>query len=394
MLTLLLTLLVVASWIYWVVAWWMVRAFFRAAPRDGEFMPPVSILKPCRGLDVEAYENLASFCRQDYPVYEMLVGVADAADPVIPLVHRLQQEFPDRPIRWFVAPPLGVNPKVGIMHYLAAQARHDVLVISDSDMRVTPDYLRRVVAPLADPSTGLVTCAYRAGQALTFTARLEALHMGVTFLPSVVVARGFLNMRFAMGATVALRRSDLERIGGFAALADCLADDHELGVRIADLGLQNQLSDYVTVSVLGATTFREQWNREVRWARCNRVSQPREYPGLILTFSTPLSVLLVLAAGFAPPAWLVLMGSLLLRWLVGWLITNYTGDHVARRWLIWLPVRDLLSAAVWCAGAVGRRVVWRGETYELRDGGLMQLASANRAWRSRLSHWLIRSKAD
>jgi ceramide glucosyltransferase len=374
MLEILLLLFTVASWIYWLVAWWLVRVFFRVRPEQNpDFTPPVSILKPVRGLDAQAYQNFVSFCQQDYPDFELLFGVADPGDPVIPVVQRLQRDFPRCRIRLVIGQASGANPKASLLHHITAQARHGVLVISDSDMRVTPDYLRRVVAPLADEHIGLITCPYRGEAPLTFTARLEALYMGITFLPSVIVAREFLGMRFAMGSTVALRRSDLARIGGFAAIADYLADDYQLAVRIADLGLRVHLSDYVVASVLGATTFREQWDREVRWAQCTRVSRPWEYPGLLLTFSTPLALVLAVVTRFSPLGWLSLAISLLLRWLLAWPITAYTANQAARQWLVWLPVRDMLTPLVWCAGALGRRVVWRGEEFVLRADGRLEL---------------------
>jgi ceramide glucosyltransferase len=374
MLEIFLFLLTVASWIYWLIACWWTRDFFRAPLEPNpDFTPPVSILKPVKGLDAQAYQNFVSFCQQDYPDFELLFGVAGPTDPVIPVVERLQRDFPERRIRLIVAPATRVNRKASLLHSIAPQACHDMLVVSDSDMRVTPDYLRRVVAPLADEKVGLVTCPYRGEVAVTLTARLEALYMGVTFLPSVLVARRFLNMRFAMGATVALRRSNLVRLGGFAAVADYLADDYQLGVHIANLGLRVHMSNYIVVSVLGATTFQEQWNREVRWARCSRVSRPWEYPGLLLTFSTPLAVVLAVVSGFRPWAWPVLAVSLLLRWMVAFLVTSYTGNQAVRRWLFWLPVRDMLTALVWCVGEMGRHVVWRGEEFVVRSDGRLEL---------------------
>ncbi|HBY98434.1 MAG TPA: hypothetical protein DEP84_31585 [Chloroflexi bacterium] len=372
--------LIAVSWIYWLVAWWLVHTFFTAAPEpDQDFTPPVSILKPVKGLDVQAYQNFASFCQQDYPDFELLFGVSDPDDPVIAVVERLQRDFPHRSIRLSVSPATQVNRKASLLHSLTAKARHEVLVVSDSDMRVTRDYLRRVVAPLADEGVGLVTCPYRGERPVTLTAKLEALYMGVTFLPSVLVARKVLSMRFALGATIAVRRRDLARLGGFAAVAEYLADDYQLGARMARLGRRVHLSNYVVTCVLGATTFREQWDREVRWAQCTRVSRPFEFPGMLLTFSTPLAVILGLLTGFAPLASLSLAISVLLRWLVAWSITGDTANQVVRRWLFWLPVRDMLSALVWCAGAAGRHVVWRGERFRLRsDGRLEPLPSGGR----------------
>ncbi|HCW52120.1 MAG TPA: ceramide glucosyltransferase [Clostridiales bacterium] len=367
--------LVAASWIYWLTACWLTRAFFRSPlPPRGKpgFTPPVSVLKPVRGVDFEAYENFKSFCLQDYPEYEILFGVDEPDDPVVPVIHRLQRDHPELSIRLVVAKPMGANRKAAVLYQLTSAARHDILVISDSDMRVRPDYLRRVVAPLADRRVGLVTCPYIGEEAHSLPARLEALYMGVTFLPSVIVARRVLSMRFALGASLALRRTDLERIGGYAALVDYLAEDYQVGVRLSALGLKVHLSDYVMTSILGPTTFHEEWDREVRWARASRVSRPREYPGLILSFSTPLAGALAWLSGFSPAAVQALAVSLVLRWAVGWLVSGYTGDRVSRRSLVWLPVRDVLTALVWLAAGIGHHVVWRGEHYELERGGLMR----------------------
>jgi ceramide glucosyltransferase len=362
--------LVAAGLIYWLVAWWGVRWHFRVRHKpDPAFTPPVSVLKPVRGVDDGAFENFASFCRQDYPEHELLLGVADATDPVIPVIQRLQARFPDHPIQLIIAAATGANRKASLLHHLAARARHDLLVVSDSDMRVTPDYLKRVTAPLASRHVGLVTCTYRGQGPSTVAGRLEALHMGVAFLPSAIVGNRLLRQKFATGATSALHRRELARIGGFAKLADWLADDYQLGARVGKLGLDVHLSDYVVPSILGDPTLRELWDREVRWSRCIRVSRPLQFPGLLLTMPTPMSLLLLIASGFSPLGWAALGVSLFVRWLAAWLITGYTGDLETRRWLPWLPIRDLMSFLVWCAGVVGRCVVWRGEKYFLcRDG--------------------------
>lgn len=372
-LTTFLLLLVVASWIYWLLTWWLVRGLFRARPQaKSRFTPAVSILKPVRGLDPQAYQNFATFCRQNYPDFELLFGMADAKDPAIAVVKRLRRDFPNCNIRLVIGRSNASNHKAGVLDQLAAQSSHQILVISDSDMRVTPDYLRRVVAPLADEQIGLVTCPYRGETALTLPAELEALHMGTTFLPSVVIANRLFRFQFAMGSTMALRRRDLDRLGGFEAIADYLADDYQLGACIAGLGLRVHLSDYVTISTLGVTSFQELWHREIRWNRCIIFSRPWEYPGLLLTFSTPLALALLLCSGFALIGWQILTISLMVRWVVAWLVTGYTGDWETRRWLLWLPVRDVLSVLTWCAGGLGRHIVWRGQEYVLQRGGRMK----------------------
>jgi ceramide glucosyltransferase len=379
--------LIFISWLYWLVALLLVFDFFRPdRPNHCDFMPPVSILKPVKGLDFQAYQNFASFCQQDYPEYEVLFGVADPDDPVIPIIERLKRDFPVHRIRLFITQPSGTNRKASLLQHLEEQTLYETLVVSDSDVRVTPNYLQRVVAPLADARVGLVTSPYLGAEALNLTAGLEALHMGVTFLPSIVVARKVIDMRFAMGASVTLRRRDLACIGGFAALADYLADDYQLGARIAGLGLKVRLSDYVMSCFLGATRFQDQWEREVRWMRCSHISRMLEYPGLLISFTTLLSLVLVLLLGFAPESRWILEMSLIMRWLVAWLISGRLGDHESRRWLIWLPLRDVLSALTWIVGGLGRRVAWRGEEFVLQLDGRMKPAPSQ----EKQSVWWLR----
>lgn len=375
MIPFLLFLLTFVSWCYWIFACWCVRAFFRGPQKvTPDFTPPVSILKPVKGLDPQAYENFLTFVSQNYPQFEILFGVLDADDPAVPAIKRLQQEFSEPDIRLIIADPLGTNPKVSILHHLVKEARYEVLAISDSDMRVTPDYLLRVVAPLADPETGLVTCLYKGGEALNLTARLEALYVGGLFLPSVLVGRRYLAGRFALGATLVLRQSDLIAVGGFGAIADYLADDYELGARIGARGRRVHLSDCVPTTILGAESLRQFWDRQLRWAKCARVSRWREYPGFLVTFSTPLAMATATASRFAPWALATVGTSITLRWGAAWLISGHTNDRVLRRSLLWLPLSDLLVFSIWCAGSVGRRVAWRGQRFELTSDGQFRIA--------------------
>lgn len=370
-------MLVAASCGYLIVACWWTRSFFRnqdwQTQRSHGFAPPVSILKPVCGLDAGAYDNFASFLRQDYPEYEVLFAVSDPDDPAVAVIDRLRRDVPEARVSLVVGVrQTFANPKVSSLAALTARAAFDVLVISDSDMRVGPDYLRRVVAPLARPEVGLVTCAYRGVAPATLTAKLEALHMGVTFLPEVIVARRFLDMQFALGATLALRRSDLAQIGGWQAVGDYLAEDSQLASRIAQTGKKVVLSDYLVDAYLGHTTWQEQWHREVRWARTNRVVRPKEYTGIILTFTVPLAVLLLPLDPLGLWSWLVVGGALVVRWTTAWLIAEATHNRSLCRYFAWLPLRDFLSALTWCAGAGGRHVVWRGQRYRLLADGRMK----------------------
>jgi len=366
----LLVLLILVSWAFWILTILLAYMFLdrQTDPQPG-FMPPAAILIPIKGLDAGLYHNLASFCSQDYPDYEVLIGVEDRRDACLSIVHQVRREFTTCRMKVCIAQPRGANRKAAMLHYLAGQTSQAILVAVDSDMRATPDYLSRVVSPLAEPRIGMVTCLYQGIEPLNLTARLEALHMSASFLPLVLVARQFLRMRFALGATLVLRRADLERLGGFAAVSAYLADDYQLGKRISSLGLRVHLSHYIIAASLGSPSIRVYWERQVRLARTNRVCRPVEYPFQLIYFSLVLSIILVFASRFSRPALLLLFASLLLRWSVAWAISTWTDNHALRRWMILLPVQDLLSALVWALGLAGSQVVWRGERYQILEDG-------------------------
>lgn len=362
--------------IYWLLALVAVRRHFRRrAPPAPRPLPAASLLKPVRGLDADARECLESFFRLDYPAFEIVFAVSDPGDPVLPLLAELRAAHPEVPSRLVVAPAPGPNRKACLLEAAARAARHDVLVATDGDMRVDPAWLREVVAALEVPGVGLVTCPYRGASPRSLPAQLEALHMGATFLPSAVVASRCLGVPFAMGSTMALRRSDLADVGGFATLADYLADDYQLGARVAALGRRVVLSSHLVDTLLGRTGFREGWDREVRWGRCALASQPLGHVLYAITFSTPLAVLALLACRLAPVGWVALAGALALRWAVAAGVARATGDRATLRALPLLPLRDALSAAVWAASLASRRVVWRGETFEVDGDGRLRPAA-------------------
>jgi ceramide glucosyltransferase len=368
-----LAALVLASWIYQLVAAAAVRRLFRGAAEEvpaGPY-PPVSILKPVRGADPEELERLASFCAQDYPAYEVVFGVAERSDPAVGLIEALRCRHPDVRLRLLVDPPRprGANRKACLLDALARAADAEVLVAADADMRAGPDHLRRVVSALGRPGVALVTCPYVGAEPRSLWARLEALSMGVGFLPAAVLAAR-LGVAFAMGATVALRRTDLDRIGGFAALKDYLADDFQLGARVAGPGRRVVLCPVALRSGLGRTTARELWDRELRWSRCARLGRPSGNLGYGVSFTLPLALAFLAVERGAMGAG-VLLASLALRFAAAGLVARATGDAEALRALPLLPVRELLSAAVWAAGLVGRRVVWRGEAFRVDRAGVL-----------------------
>jgi len=340
-------------------------------------LPPVSILKPLKGLDPQMWEAFCSHCEQDYPEFELIFGVSDPNDPAIALVLRLQEKYPRRKIDLLVCPrDLGNNRKLGTLAQMLPSARHEVLLLNDSDIRVPPDYLRRVIAPLAESMVGLVTCLYRGIPRPTVGSRLEALGIGTDFVPGVLSARLIEGgLHFGLGSTLAFRRSDLQAIGGFEAFVDYLADDYEIGNRIARLGKRIELSEVVVETFLPAYSFREYVDHQLRWARSVRAARSWGYAGLILTFGLPWATLALLAGREALWAWWLFVVTVAARTSVG-LTAAVAGldDTQPLRDLFLLPLRDLIAPVIWAAGLVGNRIFWRGDEFYLNNGRLERVA--------------------
>jgi ceramide glucosyltransferase len=369
----------ISSSIYYLLCLWSATKFPRERKVPGEAsapdLPPISILKPLKGTDPEIYESFRSHCLQDYPEYEIIFGVSDPNDPAIESVKALQREFPDRRIQLLVSPKiLGANVKVSNLAQMLAQARYDHLIINDSDIRVEPDYLRRVTAPLADSRVGMVTCLYRGVAGPTLGSHLEGLGISTDFCPSVLAARQLEGgIRFGLGSTLAFRRAELEKIGGFS-FVDYLADDYELGKRIAELGVAVKLSDVVVETYLPSYRLREFFAHQLRWARGVRDARAGGYLGLVFTFGLLWSLLALAASRGALWAWSLLAVTMILRFAVALVV----GQRVLRdrqilkyAWLI--PLRDLVAAAIWFASLGGHTVTWRGDRFHLKHGKLTRI---------------------
>jgi ceramide glucosyltransferase len=370
---------VVSSWLYYLLCIWSAATFLRereAEARSPQALPPISILKPLKGIDPEIYESFRSHCVQDYPEYEIIFGVSDVNDPAIESVMRLQKEFPDRRIQLVVAPHiLGANVKVSNLAQMLPQARYDHLIVNDSDIRVQADYLRRVIAPLADEKVGMVTCLYRGVAGETLGSRLEALGISSDFCAGVLAARQLEGgIRFGLGSTLGLRRRELENIGGFHSIVDYLADDYELGKRIAELGFAVKLSEVVVETYLPAYGLRDFVMHQLRWARGVRDARAGGYFGLIFTFGILWALLAVVVSGGALWSWGALAFTLVIRYavalLVGWKILR-DGQVMKYAWLI--PLRDLIAVVVWIASLGGHTVTWRGDRFRLKNGRLTRI---------------------
>lgn len=343
----------------------------RALPN---FTPAVTILKPLCDAETEAYATLATFCRLNYPVYQIVFGVQDSRDPVITIVEQLRADFPRCDITLIVnAMAHGYNGKVSNLQNMLPAAKHDVLLIADADIRVTPDYLRRVVKPLQDPQVGMVTCLYRGVGAKTFGDLLENLGLAALFAPEVLTARMLQGVQFALGATIVMRRATLEAIGGFAALADHLADDYELGHRVAtQLHQPVVLSECVVDHVANAASLRAMFRHQLRWMRAIRVSRPAGYAGLIVTYGTVTASLALLASSFSSWAWRLWLVTMALRMMAAF-VAGFVAlrNHTLMKWFWLVPLRDALAFVVWLFGFFGNESVWRGERMRvLRDGKL------------------------
>jgi ceramide glucosyltransferase len=330
---------------------------FRKAPtlsRDRH--RAVSILKAVRGLDPGFRAAIESHTKL-HGEYELLCGVRSMDDPAVAVL----REFPH--VRVIECHTVTPNQKVGVLMDLAREARHSILVVNDADIRVEPDYLDRVTEPLTDPQVGLVTCLYRS-EGSTFAARLEGLGVSTDFAPSALVARLVGVEEFAMGSTLAFRRADLERIGGFGAVSDYLADDYQLGRKLHGLGFKCVLSDVIVATHLGGT-WGEVWTHQVRWARTIRVSKFSGYLGLPVTFATVGALMLALGGEWSI-ALAVLAARMLMAFVSGWMVLR--SRDVLRLWFL-IPLRDLFGAAVWAAGLFGNTVVWRGQKLNLDKQG-------------------------
>jgi ceramide glucosyltransferase len=338
-------------------------------------LPPVSILKPLKGTDPEMYESFRSHCLQDYSQYEILFGVSDTNDPAVELVKELQREFPQHSIRLMHCEKnLGVSGKVSTLAQLAAEAKYDVLLVNDSDIRLAPEYLRTVITELLSPNTGMVTCLYRGVPANTIASRLECLGISTDFAPGVLAAKQIEGgLHFGLGSTLAFRRRELEAIGGFEAIADYLADDYELGKRIAERGLDVTLSNSVVQTFLPAYTFAGFFSHQLRWARTIRASRPGGYAGLLLTYTLPWAALTIVLARGATWASALFAAAVLLRISMAWAsAVPVLKDEHAMRSLWLLPLRDFLAPVVWIGGMFGRKITWRGQEFELENGKLKQ----------------------
>ena len=366
-------LLLIGAWGYQLLALVSLWRFFglAAAPPPVTAGPGITVFKPLKGLTADTRECLTSFLTQRYRPYQVLFGVQDPADPVLPLLRELQQAQAAGPEIDIVLCPeaLGLNPKISSLRQMEAQARYDLLVIADADVKVGPDFLSRVAAALQEPGMGLVSCPYRFGPAPTLGTKLEALTIAADFIPSVATAHYVEGIRFALGAAMALNRRALQAIGGFAPLADFLADDYQLGWRVAEAGLGVKILPYVVETLNPDLSLKDYLLHQLRWARTYRVCRPRGYLAYGITHALIFSLALCWGADAAPWALGLAAATLALREILATVARYYLGAEPAGGNFLLLPLKDLLSFALWALSFLGNRVTWGGKTYRVTPAG-------------------------
>ncbi len=341
-----------------------------------EFSPPVTILKPLCGLEAGLYECLRSFCEQSYPHYQIVFGVSDPVDPALVIVDRLVREFPGRDIAVVTERARhGPNPKVSNLVNMMAAAKHPVLVVSDSDVRVERDCLSAIVAPLQGERVGAVTCLYKGAPAGRFASRFGALFINDWFIPSAVVDASMREIDFCFGPVSAVRRDALEAIGGFERLAQHLADDYLLGQLVCREGYRVVLSKHVVTTVVDEPDLRSLFSRELRWARTVRTCRARDHWLSVVTQALPLTALLLLVPRPSVAGGLVLATAIVLRLVLSRMVRQrFALERPAPLWLV--PVRECLCFAVWMASLIGREVRWRGRRFAITAAGTLVERSA------------------
>jgi ceramide glucosyltransferase len=374
------TLLTLAGLSYLLLALWGTRDFSKHWQRtrpNPTFTPNITILKPIKGIDPRMYAGFVSHCQQQYAgQFEILFGVSTLADPAVPEITRLQSEFPAIPIRIIECPELlGTSGKISNLIQMLRQARYDYVIINDSDIRVSPHYLTRVIAPFADERVGMVTAPYlgrTADTKPTLWSRLEALGISTDFFPGVLTARRLEGgIRFGLGSTLAMRRAALTASGGLEPLVDSLADDYEMGARIAAAGYRVELSDEVVETSVPAYDFTGFRDHQLRWSRTVRDSRKLGYIGLGITYAVPWAIFTCIASGLA--LWSFSLLSIVLLARVAVALTAGVGvlrDTQVLRDIWLIPLRDFFGLGFWAWSFAGDTIIWRGELFHLRNGRL------------------------
>jgi ceramide glucosyltransferase len=379
------TILNLAGLGYYLLALWSARAFQhqlrRALP---DYQPGVSILKPVKGLDPEMYDSFVSHCVQQYEgPYEILFGVSSMADPAVAAIQKLKEEFPARTIQLVLCPELlGTNGKVSNLVQMLGSAQYDHILINDSDIKVSPQYLRRIMGSFHQPKhragrVGLVTALYRGKAQRSVGSRMEALGIATDFIAGVLTARQIEDgIRFGLGSTLAVSREALQAIGGLEPLVDYLADDYELGARVARSGFEVVLSGEVVETFLPEYRFGQFLAHQIRWGRSTRFSRKLGYTGMVFTYGLPWALFNLIASGASLSSIALFSITLLARVALALAVgVGVLDDRQVLRDLWLLPARDVVALGIWIWSFAGNTVAWRGQRFSLKDGKMSRLTA-------------------
>ncbi|OKH55959.1 glycosyl transferase [Calothrix sp. HK-06] len=378
-LNLLLSLLCVSSICFYCYAIYAARCFIDNQQSINKiYQPLITILKPICGLDTNTYDNLASFCRQDYPYYQIIFSFRDEKDPAIPIVKQIINDFPERDIELIQCDRIiGTNLKISNLANAVTVAKHDILVLADSDIRVGSDYLQRIIQPFQNEEVGVVTCLYRSIPQ-GWTTLIEAVSQTTEFNAGVLVGNHIEGgIKYAFGATIAIRKQVLTAIGEFEAVADYLADDFQLGNLPFKAGYKVKLSDYIVEHELKETTLADVIKQKIRWARCIRVSRSWGYLGLIFTYGIVFSLILLIITSGSQSAWIMVALTWTMRLIMAWIVgVDFTQDQTTKKYFWMIPLCDLFGFMIWCCGFLGSTVEWRGQKFKLsKDGQLIPIVN-------------------
>ena len=378
-----LMVLACAPFAFYAIAVVASHKFFKAPQPDASANagsePPISILKPIRGLDREAYENFASFARQDYPEFEILFCAADRGDPAVPVIEKIMRDFPQRQIRLLIgSEPFGASDKVNKLARMSREARYEILLVSDSDVRVEPGFLRAIASSFRGPQVGGVTCLYRGLTDSSFAADLAALGNSTDFAEGVLVAWLFGGVKFMLGAVMATTKSRLREIGGFEAMADHFSDDYELGARIAAKGYRIELSRFPVSIVYPRQNLFDAFRQQIRWNLSIRFSRPGGHFGLIFTQGFAWMALGAILSRSWPGALAYILVYVLLATDAA-LSVGARGirDPLVRRRQWMLPFRDAFAFFAWLASFFPQKIRWRGQEFYVRHRLLVPAKPGN-----------------
>lgn len=369
----------VASIIYYLFTIYAVTDFFKQkVTLNSNFTPPVSILKPLCGIDVNAYENLASFVVQNYPQYQVIFCVQNYQDPIIKIVKQLIVDFPKVDLKLVISDrQIGHNLKVSNLANGLEYAKYETLIIADSDIQVKKDYLQQIVQPLQNEKVGLVTCLYKSlGDG--WIANIEGIGITCDFFPSVLTAQKLEEIKFAFGATIVIRKKVLKAIGSFEEIADYLADDFLLGNISHKLGYQVILSNYIVQHQIGTESWQDFCKRQIRWLRCIKVERFWSYFGIVFTQGTVTSILFLIINQGSKISILICLITLFLRILMAYIVAfKHIKDPIAQNFLGLVFISDFLKFILWIWALFGNKIYWRGKLFKLINNGKLEILSSN-----------------